>query len=162
MFIKRSSSWVEWQMMGKWWWVSRTGVSLSVCHGWNLEPVWKKPRMHVQAAATIKTYSSMGQWDNCVCTCTCDCVCVHAGTHACRPVRALTRGVRDMSVCLCMYSRLCGWAHSDMSQATSRPHKSMSLGGGILMWKWEQWFLLLMWTRSRAHWIADQKWWINY
>lgn len=71
------------------------------------------------------------------------CACVCAGIHACRSAWVLMRGVRDISVCLCMDLRLCGWAHSDMSQATSRPHKSMSLGGGILMWKWEQWFLLL-------------------
>lgn len=79
-------------------------------------------------------------WDNgiTVCTCVFVSVCVRTGIHACRPARVLMRGVRDISVCLCMDLRLCGWAHSDMSQATSRPHKSMSLGGGILMWKWEQ------------------------
>ena len=78
-----------------------------------------------------------------LCVCVCMCVCVCAGIHACRPAWVLMRGVRDISVCLCIDVRLCGWAHSDMSQATNRPHKSMSLGGGILMWKWEQWFLLL-------------------
>lgn len=62
---------------------------------------------------------------------------------ACVSVCVLMRRVRDIRVRLCMVLHLCGWAHSDMSQATSQPHKSMSLGGGILMWKWEQWFLLL-------------------
>lgn len=61
---------------------------------------------------------------------------MHAGPSEC-----LREKLRDLSVCFC--ADLCVWAHSDMSQATSRPHKSMSLGGGILMWKWEQWFLLL-------------------
>lgn len=78
----------------------------------------------------------MGQWDDCVCMCIYECVCVHAG--------------RDIVVCLCMDLRLCGWAHSEMSQATSRPHKSMFLRGGILMWKWEQSFLLLNMNKRQS------------
>lgn len=35
-----------------------------------------------------------------------------------------------------------GWIHISFSQATSRPHESPALGGGILMWQWEQWFVL--------------------
>lgn len=54
-----------------------------------------------------------------------------AGLYGCRHEESET-----LSVCLDLH--LCGWAPLDMSQATSRPHKSVSLGGGILMWKWEQ------------------------
>lgn len=66
------------------------GVYLSVCQGWNLEPVWKKPCMCVQAAATIKTYSSMGQWDYCVYSFICECVRLCSRVHArvCMCVRA--------------------------------------------------------------------------
>lgn len=41
-------------------------------------------------------------------------------------------------VCASVY----GWIHISFSQATSRPHESPALGGGILMWQWEQWFVL--------------------
>ena len=84
--------------------------------------------MSVKAAATTKTYSRAGQWEYCAYTCISVCVWVCASVD----------GVGDISGCLCTDLRLCGWVHSDMSQATSRPHESVSLGGGILMWKWEQ------------------------
>lgn len=41
-FIKCSSFRVHWWMTGA------CGVSLSVCQGWNLEPVWKKPCMRAR------------------------------------------------------------------------------------------------------------------
>lgn len=111
-FIKCSSLWVHWRRIAA---GQACGVSLRVCQGWNLEPVWKKPCMRVQAAGTITTCSNEGQRDD----------CVSVSVHACGPEPACA--------CLCTDLRLCGWAHSDMSQATSRPHKSASLGGGILM-----------------------------
>lgn len=44
----------------------------------------------VQAAATIKTYSSMGQWDYCVYSFICECVrlCSHVHARVCMCVRA--------------------------------------------------------------------------
>lgn len=79
-----------------------------------------------------------------------------------RPVLVLMRGVRDIRVGLCIVLPLCRLTHSDMSQATSWPHKRMSLGGGILMWKWEQWFYFETWTESIVHWTEYQKWCLNY
>lgn len=133
---------VEWQMMSEWWWLRHMGFPCVCDTGGTWNEFGRSPACVCRLLRPLRLIVA---WDNRITLCARVhvSVCLHAGSHACRPVGALTRGVGDMSVCLCMDLRLCGWAHSDMSQATSRPHKSMSLGGGILMWKWEQWFLLL-------------------